>query len=48
LSIEDEQFHGTPPGWYGHGLQNCGEGGGDYARVAQLLIAAGAAVETLA
>jgi hypothetical protein len=47
LSIEDEQFHGTPPGWFGHGLEHCGEGGGDYAGVARLLIAAGAAIETI-
>jgi ankyrin repeat protein len=23
LTIEDEQYHGTPPGWFGHGLHNC-------------------------
>jgi ankyrin repeat protein len=44
LTIEDEQFHGTPPGWFGHGAQNCDETGGDYAGVARLLIAAGAAI----
>lgn len=42
LTIEDRQFHGTPPGWFGHGVRNCGEGQGDYARVARLLLAAGA------
>jgi len=47
LSIEDEQFHGTPPGWFGHGVHNCDEGGGDYPRVARLLIAAGAAIPTV-
>jgi len=42
LIIEDEKFHGTPPGWFGHGVRNCGRGCGDYAAVARLLIAAGA------
>jgi ankyrin repeat protein len=44
LAVEDRQFHATPAGWLEHGSQNCGEGAGDYARVAQLLMAAGAKV----
>lgn len=44
LTIEDEQYHGTPPGWFGHGLQNCPDRSGDYAAVAQLLLAAGAKI----
>lgn len=44
LTIEDQQFHGTPPGWFGHGVQNCDEAGGDYPQVARLLIAAGATI----
>ena len=44
LTVEDEQFHGTPPGWCEHGAQNCTECGGDYPGVARLLIAAGASV----
>ena len=44
LTIEDQEHHGTPPGWFGHGVQNCGEGCGDYPQVARLLIAAGAAI----
>ncbi len=44
LAVEDEQFHGTPAGWFGHGLQNCHEGSGDYAEVARLLLAAGAKI----
>jgi ankyrin repeat protein len=44
LTIEDEQFHGTPPGWFVHGLHNCNEGAGDYPHVARLLIAAGATI----
>lgn len=44
LTVEDHQFHGTPPGWFGHGVRNCHEGGGDYPGVARLLIAAGAAI----
>jgi len=44
LAVEDEEFHGTPPGWFAHGLQNCGERGGDYPRVARLLLAAGAKI----
>ena len=47
LTIEDEQFHGTPPGWFAHGVQNCNEGGGDYPGVARLLIAAGAIVPSV-
>jgi ankyrin repeat protein len=46
LTIEDEQFHGTPPGWFAHGLHNCNEGAGDYPQVARLLIAAGATIPT--
>ena len=46
LTIEDEQFHGTPPGWFGHGVHNCHEPGGDYPQVARLLIAAGAIIPT--
>jgi ankyrin repeat protein len=44
LAIEDQQFHGTPLGWFGHGVQNCDEGTGDYPKVARLLIAAGATI----
>ena len=44
LTIEDQEFHGTPPGWFGHGVHNCGECGGDYPGVARLLIAAGATI----
>ncbi|HEY3457077.1 MAG TPA: ankyrin repeat domain-containing protein [Bryobacteraceae bacterium] len=41
LTIEDHSFHAPPSGWFTHGLENCGEGGGDYAQVARLLLAAG-------
>jgi len=44
LAIEDHRFHATPPGWFGHGLHNCREGGGDYAGVARLLLARGAKI----
>ncbi|HLK69998.1 MAG TPA: ankyrin repeat domain-containing protein [Bryobacteraceae bacterium] len=44
LSVEDQEFHGTPPGWFAHGLHNCHEDGGDYPGVARLLIGAGAAI----
>ncbi len=44
LTAEDTSFHGTPPGWFGHGSQNCGDPGGDYAEVARVLIAAGAKI----
>jgi ankyrin repeat protein len=44
LTIEDEKFHGTPPGWFGHGVHNCGEPGGDYAQVARLLITVAATI----
>lgn len=42
LTIEDRQFQATPVGWFEHGSENCTEGGGDYAKVARLLVAAGA------
>lgn len=45
LTVEDRQFHATPVGWFEHGSENCGEDGGDYEKVAQLLIAAGAEVK---
>ncbi len=44
LTAEDAQFHGTPGGWYAHGLNACGGAGGDYAQVARLLLGAGAAI----
>jgi ankyrin repeat protein len=44
LTIEDEQFHGTPAGWFGHGVKNCRDAGSDYAKVARLLLAAGAQI----
>jgi ankyrin repeat protein len=44
LTTEDHQFHGTPAGWFAHGVRNCGEGLGDYAQVARLLLAAGASL----
>jgi ankyrin repeat protein len=37
MTIEDSQFHGTPPGWFAHGLQNCGQRDGDYPQVERLL-----------
>lgn len=40
LTIEDEQFHATPPGWFSHGVQNCWEDRGDHPAVARLLLAA--------
>jgi hypothetical protein len=42
LTVEDEEYHATPAGWFGHGVHNCHEDGGDYAAVARLLLAAGA------
>ena len=44
LTAEDAEFHGTPAGWMAHGALNCHEGGGDYAQVARLLLAAGAVI----
>jgi ankyrin repeat protein len=46
-TIEDQEFNGTPPGWFGHGVRNCHEGDGDYPRVARLLLAAGAAIPSV-
>jgi hypothetical protein len=42
--IEDTSFQATPARWFGHGLHNCGEGGGDYPAVARQLIAVGAKI----
>ena len=42
LTAKDMRFDGTPAGWFCHGLHNCCGGNGDYARVARLLLAAGA------
>jgi ankyrin repeat protein len=42
LTIEDNQFHAPPPGWFDHGLHSSNEKGGDYPQVARLLLAAGA------
>jgi ankyrin repeat protein len=47
LTVEDQQFHGTPPGWFGHGVNNCDEGAGDYPQVARLLIAVGATIPSV-
>jgi ankyrin repeat protein len=44
LTAEDEQFQGTPAGWFGHGVQNCGTENADYAEVARLLLRAGAII----
>lgn len=47
LVIQDRQFQGTPPRWFGHGVHNCSECDSDYAGVARLLIAAGAIIPTV-
>ena len=44
LTVEDESFHGTPAGWFSHGLRNSPERTGDYPEVARLLLAAGATI----
>jgi ankyrin repeat protein len=46
LTIEDEQFHATPSGWFSHGVQNCEERQGNYPEVARLLITAKAKFAT--
>lgn len=38
----ENQFHAPPLGWCAHGSQNCRAVGGDYAGVAEALLAAGA------
>jgi len=47
LAVEDSAFHGTPAGWYAHGLEHSLERDGDYPEVARLLRAAGATGEGL-
>lgn len=42
LNVEDTTFHGTPAGWFSHGVRNSGIPNPDYPEVARLLIAAGA------
>lgn len=42
LTAEDEEYHGTPVGWFDHGMRNCGDGRGDYEATARVLRAAGA------
>jgi ankyrin repeat protein len=37
LTVTDTQYQGTPPGWFGHGIRNNGEGG-EYADVARVLV----------
>jgi ankyrin repeat protein len=44
LQIEDTAFKARPPGWFSHGLRNCGERKGDYPAVARLLLAAGTSI----
>jgi hypothetical protein len=46
LTIEDTMFHGTPAGWFGHGIHHCGDGDGNYPEVARALIAAEASIPT--
>jgi ankyrin repeat protein len=45
LTVEDTSYKGTPAGWLDHGRRNSLERGGDYARVAKLLLAAGATID---
>lgn len=42
LSEPDGKFHAPPLGWCVHGSMNCRAVGGDYAAVAEVLLAAGA------
>jgi ankyrin repeat protein len=44
LTIEDNEFHATPTGWFSHGLRNSLERDGDYPQVARLLLAVGATI----
>lgn len=46
LTIQDPEFHATPPGWFTHGLENSLERDGDYPEVARLLLTAGAPIPT--
>ena len=43
LTAEDETYHGTPAGWYQHGLRSCHETGANFPEVERLLRSAGAA-----
>ena len=44
LTIEDEEHHAPPPGWFDHGVRCYPEKTGDYPGVARLLLASGAAI----
>ena len=46
LTIEDDEYHAPPAGWFHHGSTNCTEGTGDYPQIARLLHAAGAFQES--
>jgi ankyrin repeat protein len=48
LETEDHEFHAPPSGWMHHGTINCCQGDGNYARVARLLVAAGASMKDCA
>jgi ankyrin repeat protein len=44
LTIQDEQFQSTPPGWFGHGIHYCPDRSGDWLGVARELVAVGAKI----
>jgi hypothetical protein len=44
LTVEENQFHATPAGWFEHGLNNRGDTSNDYAEVARLLLASEAVI----
>jgi len=42
LNVSDRRFGAPPTGWCAHGSENCGNPKGEYARVMEMLIEAGA------
>jgi ankyrin repeat protein len=46
VNAREDQYGSSPLGWAGHGSANCREADDDYCEVVELLIAAGADVET--
>jgi ankyrin repeat protein len=47
LTIQDEEFKSTPPGWFGHGIHYCPDRSGDWLGVARELVEVGAKIPSV-